>query len=189
MPDDEIDHRELANDRIEHRRNGVRPITGVDEHDDAEFRALLHRRAQPVEGPVGPVTMHVGMQLQHLEAVFLDMEFELGRAVFRPPAGIVVEVADEAVRVFLAKFGDIRHVIADAFAAHAVAVAIACIAGRRLDEAHVDPARLAVDHIGSVHQLQHALAVEGRAGVAPCLVDQIGRVEVGIDDHAISPIS
>jgi len=59
--------------------------------------------------------------------------------------------------------------------------------GGRLDQAHVDAARLAVDHVGAVHQLEHALAVERRAVMPPGLVDQIGRVQMGIDDHASAP--
>ncbi len=183
VTDDEVDHRELADDRVEHRRDRVRAVAGVDEDDDAEFGALLHRRTQPFKRAVGTVAVHVGMQLQHLEAVFLDVEFQLRSAVFRPPARVVVEVADEAVRVLLAKLGDVGHVVANAFAALAVAVTVAGVARRRLDEAHVDTARLAVDHVGAVHQLEHALAREGRTRMTPRLVDEVGRVKMGIDDH------
>src|SRR5574337_1656585 len=140
MPDDEIDHRELADDRIEHRRDRVGPIAGVDEDDDAEFGAFLHRGPQPVERAIGPVTVHVGVQLQHFEAVFLDMELELRRAVFQAPARIVVEVADEPVGVLPTELGAISHVFANAFAPHAVAGAGAGVAGGRLDEAHIDAA-------------------------------------------------
>ncbi|MNE48626.1 hypothetical protein D3C80_1431010 [compost metagenome] len=186
MTDDEIDHRELADDRVEHRRNRVWAVTGVDQHHDVVLGADLHRRTQPVQRPVRAIAVHVGVQLEHLEAVFLDVEFQLRRTVFRSPARVEVEVADEAVRVFHAEFGDVGHVVTHTFAAPAVAVAITGVARWRLDEAHVDAARFAVDHVRAVHQLEHALAGEGFAGVAPGLVDQVGGVQMGVDDHRFS---
>src|SRR5450830_118234 len=187
VTDDEVHHRELADDRVEHRRYRVRPVARVDQHDDVIFGAHLHRRAQPVQRPVGTVAVHVRVQLEHLEAVFLDVVFQFQRALLRTPAWIEGEVADKAVRVFVAKLRDIGHIVADAVAAAPVAVAIARIARRRLDEAHVDAARLAVDDVGPVHHLEHALAVERFARVAPGLVDQVGGVQVGVDDHCQSP--
>ena len=127
--------------------------------------------------------MHVGVQLEHLEAVFLDVVFELERAILRAPTRVEIEIADEAIRIFLRQVGAVLHVIAHTVATLAVAFAVAGIAGWRLDKPHVNAARLAVDVVGPVHQLEHALTGERLAGVAPGFVDQIGRVQVGIDDH------
>ncbi len=189
MADDEVYHREFANDGIELRRDRIGPVTCVDKHNDAQLRTFLHGRPEPFQCPVGAITMHVGMQLQHFEAVFLDVEFQFRSPVLRAPARIEVEVTDEAVRIFLAKLGDIRHVIANAVAPAAVTIAITRIAGWRLNEAHIDPARLAVDHIRAVHELQHTLAGERFTGMTPGLVDQIGWMKMGVDDHVDSPLN
>ena len=183
VADDELHRRELADHRIELGGNAVRPVAGVDQDDDVVLRAHFHRRAQPVERAVGPVVVHVGVQLQHLEAVLLDVELELERALLRAEARIQHEIADEAVGILLGQLGAVRHVVADALAAGAAADAVHRVARRRHDEAHVDAARLAVDPVRPVHQLEHALAVERRAGMTPGLVDQIGGMQVGIDDH------
>src|SRR5690606_13420864 len=75
------------------------------------------------------------------------------------------------------------HVIPNALPPHPIAVTVTRVAGRRLDEAHVDPARLAVDHVGAVHQLQHPLAGEGLTRVTPGFIDEVCRMKMGIDDH------
>ncbi len=189
MTDDEVDHRKLADNGVKLRRDRIRAITCMDEHDDAQLRTFLHGGPQPFECAVRAIAMHVGMQLQHLEAIFLDVEFQFRCSVFRAPPWIVIEVADEAVRILLAELGDIGHVVSNAVASATVAVAVACIAGRRLDEAHIDPAWLAVDHIGPVHELQHTFAVKRFTGMAPGLIDQIGWMQMGIDDHLDSPLN
>src|SRR5690606_41762922 len=75
-------------DRVELGGDRVGAVAGVDEHDDAELVAHPHDGAQPVQGPVGPVGVHVCVQLQHLVAVLADVELQLGRPVLRAEAGL-----------------------------------------------------------------------------------------------------
>ena len=188
MPDDELHVGELPDDGIELRRDRIGPITGVDQHHDTQLVAFAHHRTQPVQGPVRAVGMHVGVQLQHLEAVLADMELQLGGPVVGPETRVVVEVPDEPIRVPLGQLSHISHVVADPLPARPPAVTPRRVPRRGLDETHIDTPRLAVDPIRPIHHGQHPLTRERLAGMTPSLINHVGRMQMGVDDHAGSSL-
>ncbi|MNY13947.1 hypothetical protein D3C86_1471060 [compost metagenome] len=185
MTDDEIDHRELADHRVEHRRDRVRAVAGMDQHHDVVLGADLHRRAQPVQRAVGPVGVHVGLELDHLEAEPLHVVFHRVHAVLHAAARVVDVAANEALRVLLHHLARVAHVHVDGLCAAALAVGVRVdgVALRRLDESLVDAARLAVEGERTVHHADQAFARERVAVMPPGQVDQVRRIATGVDDH------
>ncbi len=183
MPDDEVHARELPDDLVVLGGDAVRAVAGVQQDHHPQLGADPKGRPQPVQGPVRPVGVHVGVQLHHLEAVLPDVELELLGPVLRAEPGVVGEVSDEPVGVALHQLHDVGHVVADALPASPHAVLPYRVAGRRLDAAVIDPPRLAVHPVRAVHHLEHPLAGERLPVVAPSLVDDVGGMEVGVDDH------
>ena len=184
---DEVDVRELLDDRRPLGRDAVGAVTRVQLDQHAQFGALLHRRTQPVLGAVGTIGMHVGLELHHLETVFAYMPFQLGHAVGHAIARVVDKAAEKTVRVLLHHLDGVGHVLADArhagFFMHPVGVD--GVALRRLDEGLVDAARLAADGVGAVHHLDKTFAGERLAIMPPGDIHQIGGVATGIDDHVL----
>ena len=162
-------------------------VARVNQHHGVVLGADLHGRPQPFQRAIGTIAMHVGMQLDHLEAIFLDMELQFRRPVFRAPARIEGKAADKAIGPSLDEFDHIRHIVTNTLATTAIAIAIARIAGWRLDKAHVDTTWFAVDHIGTIQQRNHAFAGEWRPRMAPGLVHQIGGMQMSVDNHLYTP--
>ncbi len=158
----------------------------LDQH--AQLGALGQRRPEPVQRAVGPVGVHIGLELHHLEAVFRHVAFDGLDAVLHAAARVVDEAADQPVRILAHHFQRVGHVGVDGFGAgyFAVRVGIDGVALRRLDKGLVDAARLAVHEIRAVHHLDQAFAGEWVAIVAPGQIDQVGRITAGVDDHGIS---
>ncbi len=185
MRHDEIDVWIFLDQRNPFRRNAVGAVTCMQLNEYAKLPTFVECRAQPILGAIGPVCVHVGLQLNHAETVFLHVTLDGLDPVAHAATRIIDKAANETVRIFLNHFKRIRHIGINGLTPVEFPVR-PCVDGVALwwlDKRLVDAARFAIDRIGAVHHLNQALAAERIAIMLPCQIDQIGRIATGIDDH------
>ena len=150
-----------------------------------QLGAFFESRAHPVQRAVGPVGMHIGLHLNHLEAMLLDIALYGFDAVLDAAARVVDKAANEAVGMLLHAFECVSHVIVDGLAARLLTVA-PCVDGvalGRLNEGLVDTAGFAIDVVGAIHGFEQPVHGIGFAVVPPSQVNLVGGVAADVDDH------
>lgn len=157
----------------------------MDQYDGVVFCVYFYCWVQLVECVVGLVVVYVCVQFYYFEVVFFDVEFQFCCIVFWVLVWVVCEVVDEVVGVFLCEFGDVCYVVVNVVVVVVIVVVIVGVVGWWLDEFYVDVVWFVVDDVWVVYYFQQVFVGEWFVGMVLCFVDEVGWVQVCIDDYVM----